>query len=66
MSNKLLQVKAWCSGKAYPIPDRVKVDCYNKRIDLWIGDCSLTNFYFRSKKEFWLAVKIVMEALKKG
>lgn len=66
MSKKLKNVKAWCSGIAYAFPDRMDVDGFERMVRIFIGSTALASWKFKSKKEFWAAVKIVIGTMKKG
>jgi len=66
MNNKMLNLKAYCTGKSYPFPTDMLV--YDKSMGLSVGarGISLGSWYFRTKKEYQAAKKMVRFYIKKG
>ena len=62
----LKTVRAWCSGKGYNRPNKAWIDYGEKRIEIYDSGVCLACFAFKFKKEFWMATKIVIEAMKKS
>lgn len=56
--SKLTEFKAWCNGKAYPIPDSMACNDNLKSISIACGGMILGRFRFKTEKEYKDAKKV--------
>ena len=59
MNYRLAHFKAWCSGTAYPIPNRALCHDRIRGIQISIDEVVLGNFYFKTDKEYGQAKRIL-------